>query len=166
MDPQCMPLYTIAELNSRLFTNCFDGMNHMLTAGRISDDTSSFLFVASHLVDARAYLVTLAGGDASHPLVEQLRSVESIDALTVPPGINDLHSAWQDLSSTLLRQLPMLVQPDLRRESPDPMPIVDQSVLGAIAFMLQHESYHLGQLAMLKKHLTGKAMKYSSKGRE
>ena len=166
MDPQCVPLHTIAELNSRLFTHCFDGMNDMLTAGRISDGTSSFLFIASHLIDARAYLVTLAGGAVSHPLVEQLRSVQSIEALAVPPGIADLHSAWQNLSPALLRQLPMLSQSDLRRRSPDPMPIADQSLLGAIAFMLQHESYHLGQLAMLKKHLTGKPMKYSPQGRE
>jgi uncharacterized damage-inducible protein DinB len=44
------------------------------------------------------------------------------------------------------------------------MPVADPSVLGALTFLLQHESYHVGQLAMLKKHLTGKPMKYSPGG--
>jgi hypothetical protein len=164
MDSQCVSLHTIADLNSRLFVNCFDGMNDMLTTGRVSDDTSSFLFVASHLVDARAYLVSLTGGAVSHPLVERLRSVETVESLPDPPGLDDLRAAWLSLSNELLRQIPALTQSNLRQASPDPMPVADPSVLGALAFLLQHESYHVGQLAMLKKHLTGRSMKYSSRG--
>lgn len=164
MDSQCVPLHTIADLNSRLFVNCLEGMNDMLTTGRISDDTSSFLFIASHLVDARAYLVSLTGGEVSHRLVEHLRSVETVESLPNPPNLDDLQSAWLTLSEELLRRIPALTQADLRQASPDPMPVADSSVLGALAFLLQHESYHVGQLAMLKKHLTGRPMKYSSRG--
>jgi uncharacterized damage-inducible protein DinB len=164
MDPQCVPIHTIAELNSRLFANCLEGMNDMLVPGRISDDTSSFLFVASHLVDARAYIVSLIGGEVSNRLVEHLRSVETVESLPDPPGLDDLRSAWMSLSEELLRQIPALTQANLRLTSPDPMPVADPSMLGALTFLLQHESYHVGQLAMLKKHLTGNPMKYSSRG--
>jgi uncharacterized damage-inducible protein DinB len=108
--------------------------------------------------------VALTGGKASHPLVEHLRSVETVESLPDPPGLDDLRSAWLSLSEELLRQIPALTQAKLRQVSPDAMPVADPSVLGALAFLLQHESYHVGQLAMLKKHLTGRSMRYSSRG--
>jgi hypothetical protein len=40
-------------------------------------------------------------------------------------------------------------------------PIGDATVLGLIAFMVQHDSYHIGQLALLRKHYGLPAMRYS-----
>ena len=34
------------------------------------------------------------------------------------------------------------------------------AVLGAVAFLLQHDSYHVGQLALLRKHFGLGAMRY------
>ena len=39
-------------------------------------------------------------------------------------------------------------------------PIPDTSVGGVLTFFTQHDSYHLGQLSMLRKHLVGSAMSY------
>lgn len=164
MDPHCVALHTIAELNRRLFLSCLDGLTDAQLSARLSESTSSVLFLASHLLDARAYLVTLAGGTLSHPLVEQLRSVTTIEELPTVPSLGHLRSGWETVSVALLNRLPALRAEELARASADRMPVLDQTVLGAITFLLQHESYHLGQLAMLKKHLTGKAMKYTSKG--
>ena len=41
------------------------------------------------------------------------------------------------------------------------MPIDDTSVLGLLGFMVQHDSYHLGQLSLLRKHCGLPAMAYS-----
>jgi uncharacterized damage-inducible protein DinB len=163
MDSRCVPLEIIAELNGRLFRNCFDQVTDAVTGRRLSEVTSSFLFVACHVVDARSYLVGLVGGAADLPLVRRLRSVEKIEDLQAPPAIAELLDAWDVLAASFLRCLPRLSLQDLNRESEDRMPVNDPSVLGAITFLLQHESYHLGQLAMLKKHLTGTAMKYSAR---
>ncbi len=161
MDARCVPLEIIAELNGRLFRNCCDQVTDAVAGGRLSEVTSSFLFVASHIVDARSYLVQLVGGAADLPLVGRLRSVERIEDLSSPPTISELLEAWDVLATSFLRCLPRLSTQDLNCESMDRMPVCNRSVLGALTFLLQHESYHLGQMAMLKKHLTGAAMRYS-----
>lgn len=162
MDTRCVPLEIIAGLNGRLFRNCCDQVTDAVAGGRLSEVTSSFLYVACHVVDARSYLVGLVGGAANLPLVGRLRSVERIEDLAPPPTVAELLEAWDVLATSFLRCLPRLSAGDLNRDSDDRMPVSDGSVLGTLTFMLQHESYHLGQLAMLKKHLTGTPMKYSS----
>jgi hypothetical protein len=161
MDTRCVPLEIIAELNGRLFKNCCDQVTDAVTGRRLSEVTSSFLFVACHIVDARSYIVGLVGGAADLPVVGRLRSVQRIEDLPAPPTIAELLDAWDVLTTSFLRCLPRLSAQDLNRESGDKVPVGDRSVLGTMTFLLQHESYHLGQLAMLKKHLTGSAMKYS-----
>ncbi len=161
MDARCVPLEMIAELNGRLFRSCCDLVTDAVTGCRLSEATSSFLFVACHIVDARSYLVELVGGAAGLPLVGRLRSVEKIEDLPAPPTIGELLDAWDVLATSFLKCLPRLSAQDLNRESRDCVPVNDGSVLGTLTFLLQHESYHLGQMAMLKKHLTGSAMRYS-----
>ncbi len=161
MDPRCVPLAVIAELNGRLFRSCCDQVTDAVAGGRLSDGTSSFLFVACHIVDARSYIVGLVGGAADLPLVARLRSVEKIEDLPAPPTVAELLEAWNVLAPSFLICLPRLSAQDLDRKSGDKIPVGDGSILGTLTFLLQHESYHLGQLAMLKKHLTGSAMKYS-----
>ena len=41
------------------------------------------------------------------------------------------------------------------------MPLEDSSVLGLFGFMVQHDSYHLGQLSLLRKYAGLPAMSYS-----
>jgi uncharacterized damage-inducible protein DinB len=155
---------TMAELNSRLYLNCCEGMTDERSPARLTDATSSFLFVACHLLDARAYLVSLAGGAADHPIIRELRGVERVEDLAHPPSLDTLRSVWEELSRELLVTLPLMSPSGLDRESSDRMPVKDHSVLGTLTFLLQHESYHLGQMAMLKKELTGSAMRYREKG--
>ena len=161
MDPRIVPLITVTELNSRLFSNCCDGVTDHQIGSRLSGGTSSFLFIACHLLDARAYLVTAAGGTVDHPLLRELRSVERVEDLPIAPRLETILAVWDSLSRELLVSLPLMMPSGLDRESPDRMPVSDRSVLGQLTFLIQHETYHIGQMAMVKKEITGKAMKYS-----
>ncbi len=163
MDARCVPLEMIAELNGRLFRSCCDQVTDAVAGRRLSDVTSSFLFVACHIVDARSYLVELVGGAAGLPLVGRLRSVEKIEDLPEPPTRGAILDAWDVLATSFLRCLPRLTAQELNSESEYRMPVKEKTVFGTLTFLLQHESYHLGQMAMLKKHLTGAPMKYSAR---
>jgi hypothetical protein len=37
-------------------------------------------------------------------------------------------------------------------------PVDDPTALGALAFLLRHESDHVGRMALLRNHATGRAM--------
>jgi uncharacterized damage-inducible protein DinB len=52
---------------------------------------------------------------------------------------------------------------ELDAEAPYQFPISDPSVLGMTAFLVQHESYHIGQMAFLRKQLGLEAMAYGER---
>jgi len=48
----------------------------------------------------------------------------------------------------------------LDEPAPQRFPIDDETVLGEIAFLVQHDSYHIGQVALLRRQLGLPAMRY------
>jgi hypothetical protein len=54
-----------------------------------------------------------------------------------------------------------LTEAELSARAPHQFPVADESVLGMIALMVQHDSYHVGQLALLRKHYGLAAMRYA-----
>jgi hypothetical protein len=46
-----------------------------------------------------------------------------------------------------------LTEAELSARAPHQFPVADESVLGMIALMVQHDSYHVGQLALLSYHV-------------
>jgi len=67
---------------------------------------------------------------------------------------------WQSLSKALIERFTLLSGQELDAPFGRALPIEDGSTLGAIAFMLQHESYHIGQLSLLRRLLGLEAMSY------
>jgi uncharacterized damage-inducible protein DinB len=57
--------------------------------------------------------------------------------------------------------LAKLTESDLRRSNVHPFPLGDTTQLGMIAFLVQHDSYHLGQVAFLRRQPGRPAMGYS-----
>jgi hypothetical protein len=51
---------------------------------------------------------------------------------------------WQDVTRHVVESLTQLSQEDLEAVSEQKFPIDDNRVLGGIAFLLHHESYHIG----------------------
>ena len=50
---------------------------------------------------------------------------------------------------------------ELRRPKVHRFPLEDTTELGLIAFLTQHDSYHIGQLAFLRRQLGKPAMVYT-----
>ena len=70
--------------------------------------------------------------------------------------VNDLSQAFPD-SHTVLRSAQAVDEPPAQRTTDD---VDDESVLGVIAFLLGHESFHIGQLAILRKYYGLDSMGY------
>jgi len=49
---------------------------------------------------------------------------------------------------------------DLAQANADRFPLADGTRLGMIAFLVQHDSYHVGQMAFLRRQLGKPAMSY------
>lgn len=160
MDRRLDALSTMAALNRRLFLNCLEGLADGDLARRPMEGCTTAGFVACHLLDARRYPAQLLGGTVENPLTEQLRALQSAEDLTSPPPLEELRSAWGQVSDVLAGRLELVPPSRLDAASTDRLPVQDPTTLGTLAFLFQHESYHIGQLSLLRKLLTGKPMIY------
>jgi uncharacterized damage-inducible protein DinB len=160
MDAQLVPLKAMLELSSRLFINSFEGVDDETARVRPSSSTNNMAFIALHVLDARAYLARYLGLDYQHPFTG-LESVNSIDDMTDYPAVEDILASWREVSELLDEGMSTLSSEELAKESPQDFPVDDGSVMGGLAFLLLHESFHIGQLALLRKYLGLSSMKYS-----
>ena len=148
-------------LNTRLLENCLDGVDDATACKRLSRDTNHMAFLVCHLVDSRYYLARLLGIDAECPFKEQFDKVQSVDDMLEVPALADLRAAWTAATALVAERLAEVGADELLEPSGQSFPNDDRTRLGAVAFLLQHESYHIGQLGLLRKALGFPPMRYS-----
>ncbi|HET7460290.1 MAG TPA: DinB family protein [Longimicrobium sp.] len=162
MHPVAAPLVAGFRLHTRLFLNCLAGLDDAAAQTRPNEHTNSIAFIALHLVDVRHYTVAGAGGPAQpHPYAELLAEVQSIEALATYPPLAEIRVAWTRASAALEDALHAIGGDTLNAEWPQRLPVHDPSVAGGLAFLLTHEGYHIGQMALLRKYLGRPAMAYT-----
>ena len=160
MHAQLIPLYNVLQLNTKLFLNCLDGVNDEMAQQRISGETNNVAFIAVHLADVRFYLAKALGVAVDNPF-KALAEVRSIDQIETYPTLEDIRAGWVQGSTLLESAFADLTEDQLRAPAAQRFPISDESVLGTITFLAQHESYHIGQLAFLRKYLGLGRMRYA-----
>jgi uncharacterized damage-inducible protein DinB len=165
MDPQVAPLATLFELNTDLLLNCLDGLTDAEAQRRLEAGGNSVTFLASHLTDSRHFLVARLGRPATNPLARYLADVRSIDDISEWPSLEEIRQAWSAVSSHLLTVLGDLSASELADSHVHRFPTSDSTRLGMIAFLVQHDSYHLGQIALLRRQLGKPPMSYARRSR-
>lgn len=161
MDPSLSGLATIVKLNTRLFVNCLDGVPAEKLRSQPAPDVNHIGLIACHLIDARCYLLKLLDVEVPDPFGGRLESVQQVGDMAWCPTVEELTTWWRDLAPKLDARLDALTPADLAKPVDMPFPTDDRSVRGAIAFLTQHESYHLGQMAYIRRCLGLGAMKYT-----
>jgi uncharacterized damage-inducible protein DinB len=161
MEPQVAPLATLFELNTDLLLNCLDDLSDSEAQRRLEAGGNSVTFLASHLTDSRHFLVARLGRPATNPLARYLADVRSIDDIREWPSLDEIRSAWTAVSAHLAGVLADLTPGELAETNVHRFPTSDSSRLGMIAFLVQHDSYHLGQVAFLRRQLDKPPMSYA-----
>ena len=160
MHDRLSPIYEILKLNSRLFLNCLDGWKEDQARWRPSPDTNSAAFLALHLVDSRHYIARTIGITMENPF-PFLATARTIDEVKTWPKLDEVRAAWKSVTGNIRERFKTLTPEDLAAKAAwDEMPVDDTTNLGLVIFMMQHESYHIGQLAILRKQAGLPAMSY------
>lgn len=157
--PQLAPVHYMIGLNTRLLHNCLDGVDDALACKRVTPDTNSLAFLAAHLSESRHYACTIAGRPVVNPLEGRLKG-KTLDDLGPLPPVAEITAAWDAVSVHLLSVLGELVADDLAREATRRLPGSDGTLGTVLPFLAQHDSYHIGQMAILRRQLGLPAMKY------
>jgi uncharacterized damage-inducible protein DinB len=161
MDPRVAPLIEMLDLNTRLFRNCLAGLADPEARERPSDRTNSAAFVAAHLADSRYYILSLLGGTQTSPLQGATGGFNDIAKVATYPPIMEILAAWSGVTVLLDKRLKTMTTAELDAPLDPGFPLENRSLLGVLTFMVQHDSYHLGQLGLLRKYAGLPAMSYT-----
>ena len=156
------PLFESYRLCTALFRNCLDGVDDALARRRLTSNTNNLHFLAVHLLDERFYMDLVMGGDYNPPFPE-LEDVSSVDEMPEDsPSIERVLELWNQVNPILESRFDGLTESDLSADSPFKFYPADapQNVRLALAFLMHHEGYHIGQMALIRKGLGLPAMRY------
>jgi uncharacterized damage-inducible protein DinB len=160
MDSRIAPLAEILRLNTTLFRNCLDGLSDEQAAARPSGATNNAVFVAAHLTNSRYYLLKALGVEEPDPLALYLDGRMSLDEIEKLPPLSEIQAAWTKAAHLLRDRMAALTAVDLDGPSAAKFPLFNGTVLATLTFLVQHDSYHLGQLSLLRKYYGLPAMRF------
>jgi hypothetical protein len=160
MNAALVPLRSTLELNTRLLLSALDGVDEGVAVTRPNDSTNHVAFISCHLVESRHYLAKSVGCETESPF-KQLEKARRLEDVTHFPSLKEIRTAWSDIARILDERLPQLNEADLTREVKQPFPIEGgKSLLGCITFLLGHEAFHIGQIALIRRYFGLGALKY------
>jgi uncharacterized damage-inducible protein DinB len=160
MDARLAPLAAILDLNTDLLLNTLEGLSEAESQHRLEGGGNSIAFLACHLTDSRHFLASRLGHPLPNPLARYLADAKSIDEIRSWATLDQVRTAWLSISGHLQSALQVLSPSDLVRTGLHRFAFPDPTALGLIAFLTQHDSYHLGQAAFVRRQL-GKPMTYA-----
>ena len=158
------PTYHLAiifNLNERLFINSLAGVTDDMAKQRISDHNNPMNWLVTHTVWARYNIAALLGKPATNPYNGMFENFKPFDDSMKFDSLEKLKEEWNKACALLREGLATVTEEHLAAEAPFKNPSGDFSIGGCLAFLAQHESYDVGQMALLKKYLTNEAMSYS-----
>ena len=149
------------QLNNKLFLNTLNSIEYKDAIKQINEHTNSVLFIACHLIDARYYIINYLGGQKESPLRDILGYVSSIEDVIEYPPMEEVRRYWKTTFTLMHEKFESLTEEKLDEKSSIQFPISGDTVLDSITFLIEHESYHIGQMAFLRKYLGYGPMMYS-----
>jgi hypothetical protein len=163
MDARVSPLQSLLSLQGRLYLNCLLGMTDEQGLLRPSRDANHTAFIALHLLDSRYVMARLVGGPGENPVAAILEHAGGIEDVAAFPSLDELRSGWRAVSEVLVMRFGQIESAALDLPCPPSLPVLrigEGTVLDGVAFLLHHESYHIGQMALLRKLAGLGAMSY------
>ena len=151
----------IFNMNERLFLNSLAGVTDEMAKQRVSDHNNPLNWLATHTVWARYNIAALLGKPADNPYKGMFENSRAFDDAMKFDSLEKIKEEWSKASALLKEGLATATEDHLAADSPFKSPIGDHTIGGTIAFLAQHESYDIGQMAFLKKYVTKEAMSYN-----
>jgi uncharacterized damage-inducible protein DinB len=117
------------------------------------ESSNSLTWIAGHIVWARSRTLAMMGTEWSKPWLPLFaRGSKQAEAGDCPSS-DEILAAWNEVKAVLDGALENASAEKLNAPGPERVPSFDGKLSGTIAFMANHESYHVGQAAYLRRWL-------------
>lgn len=120
---------------------------------RPGNDSNHVMWVAGHLVVSRGAVLKPLGAEWDVPWSSLFTREAKLAADDRYPPIEEIRSAWDDVSAKMLASLDDAPADVLAKQAPQEPPSFDGTIGGLVAFFAFHETYHVGQVSYLRKWL-------------
>ena len=151
----------ILNLNERLFINSLAGVTDEQAKQRLSNHNNPLNWIATHTAWARYNIAAMLGKPGNNPYNGMFENFKPFDESMKFDSLEKIKEEWKKASALIREGLASATDEHLAADAPFKNPGGDSTLGGTIAFLAQHESYDIGQLALLKKYLTKEAMSYN-----
>jgi DinB superfamily len=153
MDQAIAAVSPLFHANDQLFHRALEGVKPQDLWRRPEDSSNPLIWIAGHLMTSRVSLTRLAGERIENPWSKIFTRGVTFDANVTYPEISDIVSLWDLTTHSLMKRLEELDDATLSEQASFPVPTGDKTKRGAIVFLNFHETYHIGQMAYLRKWL-------------
>ncbi|HLK29260.1 MAG TPA: DinB family protein [Puia sp.] len=154
-------------LHSRLFNNVLEGVEESQAGKRLTEEVNHLQWIAGHLANARYNYAPMVGLNDVFPYKDLYMDStapppgnRAISATIKYPSLSEILKLWNSYSPSFVEAVSKLSDAQLSAEMPFGTPIGDKTMLGFFGFLTSHESYHIGQMSIIRKYLGLSAMSY------
>ena len=154
-------------LHTKLFNNVLEGVEESQGAKRMTEQVNHLQWIAGHLTNARYNNGPMVGLSEIFPFKELYMDPaqpppgnRAIDTSIKYPSLGEILKCWNSYSPAFVDRVSKLSESQLAAELPFGTPIGDKSMLGFFGFLTSHESYHIGQMSIIRKYVGLDAMSY------
>jgi hypothetical protein len=137
------------KFDNALFQERIGSLENSVAGRRVSDKANPIIWVAGHITNSRTHLLELFGTKKDFEWAPLFQ--EPYDSAREYPDISVIKEAWTEVTNELFDKLGEASDDQLAREVGYKIPHGDNTVRGAIVFLLYHEAWHLGQIAYIRK---------------
>lgn len=147
-----LPAVTLFRFNSHMLSIALADLAQEDAIYRLKGgEGSSIAYITGHITSSRYGLLKTLGAETDNPYAELFGAgVGSKDGSEYPP-ITELKAGWDAAAEKLHSALEAITDEQALAHDPDGnFPIPDQTLRGRLTFTAWHESYHIGQVGILR----------------
>lgn len=148
----------ILGYNTWLFRNALKDVEPELVEYRVNEHTNTFNRLAGHVAVGRFGTARMLHIDAPEPgwgAFQELGLGRQFDLHCDCPPLEDILTSFNQITEPFLARLPEVSLQLLQASASLPIPGENPTMADQLAFMTMHETYHIGQMGLLKKSMGG-----------
>lgn len=151
--PAIKPLAFIFATNDSLAERSFQGVADGDLWKQPMPQSNPMLWIFGHMVDTRARLLKILGDDFDPGWGEMFGRGAALQETAGYPSRDRINEVSREVNTRLYAKLGTMAEADVSRPATRSFTSAVQTVGDQVSFLAMHDTYHVGQLAYVRKAL-------------
>ena len=153
-------LVYLYDWHTRLYPNVLENITDTDAQSRLGTKANHIAWIAGSIVHERYEMANALNIGLRQTSDQFFKDNKGIQDAIPYPSLKEYKKDWETISDVLRHALVRLTNDDLEKPDPFGMPGKDLTLYDTIAFIIDRESYCIGQIGLYRRLLGYEAMKY------